>query len=61
MPMWAQWLGEIFPLTHFLRVVRAIMLKGAEFPAVAWETSTLIIFIVVYATIALARFRRTLD
>ena len=61
MPMWAQWLGEIFPLTHFLRVVRAIMLKGAEFPAVAWETSTLIIIIVVYATIALARFRRTLD
>ncbi|WP_293210095.1 ABC transporter permease, partial [Parvibaculum sp.] len=39
MPIWAQWIGEIFPLTHFLRVIRAIMLKGAEFPAVAWETS----------------------
>ena len=31
MPDWAQWLGEIFPLTHFLRVVRAVMLKGADF------------------------------
>ncbi|MBO6900489.1 MAG: ABC transporter permease [Rhizobiaceae bacterium] len=61
MPIWAQWIGEIFPLTHFLRVIRAIMLKGAEFPAVAWETSMLIVFIFVYATIALARFRRTLD
>lgn len=61
MPIWAQWIGEIFPLTHFLRVIRAIMLKGAEFPAVAWETSMLVVFIVVYATIALARFRRTLD
>ena len=61
MPIWAQWIGEIFPLTHFLRVIRAIMLKGAEFPAVAWETSMLVVFIVAYATIALARFRRTLD
>ncbi len=61
MPIWAQWIGEIFPLTHFLRVIRAIMLKGAELPAVAWETSMLVVFIVAYATIALLRFRRTLD
>jgi ABC-2 type transport system permease protein len=61
MPMWAQWLGEIFPLTHFLRVVRALMLKGAEMPEIAWETTILVFFIFAYATIALARFRRTLD
>jgi ABC-2 type transport system permease protein len=61
MPMWAQWIGEILPLTHFLRVVRAVMLKGAEFPEIAWETSILVLFIVAYATIALVRFRRTLD
>lgn len=61
MPVWAQWIGEILPLTHFLRVVRAVMLKGAEFPDIAWETSILVLFIVAYATVALVRFRRTLD
>jgi ABC-2 type transport system permease protein len=61
MPQWAQYFGEIFPLTHFLRVVRAVMLKGADFPAVATETGALLIFIFVYATLALFRFRRTLD
>jgi ABC-2 type transport system permease protein len=61
MPIWAQWIGELLPLTHFLRIIRAVMLKGAEFPAVAWETSILGVFIVVYATVALLRFRRTLD
>ena len=29
MPRWAQWIGEVLPLTHFLRIVRAVMLKGA--------------------------------
>ncbi|MCR5857362.1 ABC transporter permease [Mesorhizobium sp. J428] len=61
MPQWAQTLGEFFPLTHFLRVVRAIMLKGAELPAVAFEIGILGVFIVAYAGIALLRFRRTLD
>ena len=61
MPDWAQWLGEIFPLTHFLRVIRAIMLKGADLPAVAFETGILVLFIFVYAGFALLRFRRTLD
>ncbi|MCV0395263.1 MAG: ABC transporter permease [Rhizobiaceae bacterium] len=61
MPLWAQWIGELFPITHFLRIVRALMLKGAEFPEIAWETSILVIFIFAYATIALMRFRRTLD
>ena len=61
MPDWAQWLGEIFPLTHFLRVIRAIMLKGADLPAVAFETGILVLFILIYAGLALMRFRRTLD
>jgi ABC-2 type transport system permease protein len=61
MPLWAQWIGELLPLTHFLRVVRAIMLKGAGLQAVAWETFVLVIFIFAFATIALLRFRRTLD
>lgn len=61
MPDCAQWLGEIFPLTHFLRVIRAVMLKGADLPAIAFETGILVLFIFIYAGFALLRFRRTLD
>lgn len=61
MPGWAQVLGEIFPLTHFLRVIRAIMLKGADFTAVSFEIGALVVFILAYAALALLRFRRTLD
>ena len=61
MPGWAQTIGEIFPLTHFLRVIRAVMLKGAAWPAIAWEMGILGVFIVCFAGIALGRFRRTLD
>jgi ABC-2 type transport system permease protein len=61
MPGWARAIGECFPLTHFLRIVRAVMLKGAELPAIAWELAMLGVFILVYAGIALTRFRRTLD
>ncbi len=61
MPGWAQTLGEILPLTHFLRIVRAVMLKGAELPAVASEVGWLLGFVVLFACFALVRFRRTLD
>ncbi|MGE7473444.1 ABC transporter permease [Bosea sp. NPDC003192] len=61
MPLWAQWLGEIFPLTHFLRVVRAIMLKGADLGDIGLEVFYLTIFVPIYAGIALMRFRSTLD
>ncbi len=61
MPPWAQWLGEIFPLTHFLRVVRAIMLKGADLGDIGLEVFYLSIFVPLYAGIALLRFRSTLD
>ncbi len=61
MPVWAQYLGEIFPITHFLRIVRAIMLKGADWNAVSFEISILAGFILLYMALALMRFRRTLD
>ncbi|MER2536665.1 MAG: ABC transporter permease [Rhizobiaceae bacterium] len=61
MPQWAQWLGEIFPLTHFLRIVRAVMLKGADLAAVGAELATLGLFVALFAALALLRFRRTLD
>ncbi|BCG69681.1 mannose-1-phosphate guanyltransferase [Mesorhizobium sp. 113-1-2] len=61
MPGWAQALGEIFPLTHFLRITRAVMLKGADFHAIAAEIGWLVVFVLVFAGTALLRFRRTLD
>ncbi|MEQ1951261.1 ABC transporter permease [Mesorhizobium yinganensis] len=61
MPQWAQTLGEILPLTHFLRVTRAVMLKGADWPAISGEVAALSVFVVVFAGMALLRFRRTLD
>ena len=61
MPSWAQYLGEIFPLTHFLRLIRAIMLKGAGPSVVGEQLVILTLFAVGLATVALQRFRRTLD
>lgn len=61
MPQWAQWLGEIFPLTHFLRIIRAVMLKGAGLAEVAQPMIALGLFVVLLSLAALARFRRTLD
>ncbi|CAN7225648.1 ABC transporter permease [Mesorhizobium sp. LjRoot246] len=61
MPDWAQTFGEIFPLTHFLRITRAVMLKGAQLPAVASEIGWLVVFVALFAGVALVRFRRTLD
>jgi ABC-2 type transport system permease protein len=61
MPGWAQALGEILPLTHFLRVIRAVMLKGADYAAVGPEMHALILFTIGFAVLALLRFRRTLD
>ena len=61
MPSWAQYLGETFPLTHFLRLIRGVMLKGADLPAVATSLLALCLFVILYAMLALLRFRRTLD
>jgi ABC-2 type transport system permease protein len=61
MPGWAQVLGEVLPLTHFLRFIRAIMLKGSEAPAVAQHMAILTLFVIGFAVLALTRFRRTLD
>jgi len=61
MPGWAQLVGELLPLTHFLRMVRAIMLKGATFDTVANHFGALLLFVFAFAGIALIRFRRTLD
>lgn len=61
MPQWAQLLGELFPLTHFLRVIRAVMLKGAGMSEISQPVAALTLFVVFFALLALLRFRRTLD
>ena len=61
MPVWAQTLGEIFPLTHFLRLIRGVMLKGADLGAVFGPMSALVIFVLLLSGAALLRFRKTLD
>lgn len=61
MPGWAQAVGEILPLTHFLRIVRGILLKGNGPAEIAGEVVPLLIFLAVVTVVALKRYRQTLD
>src|SRR6202048_2190954 len=61
MPLWAQWVGEALPLTHFIRIARGILLKGATIADLQVEAFWLVGLMLVAMTIAVARFRRTLD
>ena len=61
MPHWAQVIGEVFPLTHFLRIVRGILLKGNGLADVAGEIWAIAIFAVIMMTIGIKRYRQTLD
>ena len=61
MPGWAQAIGEVLPLTHFLRIVRAIMLKGAAWHDVLGEAGAIVAFIVVAGVVAMLRYRQTID
>jgi ABC-2 type transport system permease protein len=61
MPDWAQDIGSILPLTHYLRIVRGVMLKGAGFADLAADTAALGAFTLAAMTIAVLRFRQTLD
>jgi ABC-2 type transport system permease protein len=61
MPVWAQWIGELLPLTHYLRIVRAIMLKGSGLSAMQNDAAALFALMLAAMAIAVTRFRRTLD
>ena len=61
MPVWAQWVGDFLPLTHYLRIVRAIMLKGATLGDLHYDAMWLGGLMLFAMTIAVTRFRRTLD
>ena len=61
MPGWAQFLGQGVPATHFLRVIRAVMLKGGNVGDVGTECLALAAILVVISIIAMLRYRQTLD
>jgi ABC-2 type transport system permease protein len=61
MPVWAQWIGEALPLTHFLRIVRSIMLKGSSLSDLRYDAIAMFVLMLVAMGIAVKRFRRTLD
>jgi ABC-2 type transport system permease protein len=61
MPVWAQYVGEALPLTHFLRIVRSIMLKGSNLSDLRYDAIAMFVLMLVAMTIAVTRFRRTLD
>ncbi|HEX5844745.1 MAG TPA: ABC transporter permease [Rhodoplanes sp.] len=61
MPQWAQWIGEGLPLTHYMRIVRSIMLKGSGLTDLRYDSLALVALMLVAMTVAVTRFRRTLD
>ncbi len=61
MPEWAQALGEVLPLTHFLRIVRGILLKGNSMAQLSQELWPMLAFLLVAGFVALKRYRQTLD
>ena len=61
MPEWAQWIGNLLPLTHFLRLVRGIMLKGSGFVELWPSVWPILLFLAVAIAVGLAVYRKTLD
>ncbi|HTQ30457.1 MAG TPA: ABC transporter permease [Opitutaceae bacterium] len=61
MPEWAQWVGTCLPLTHFLRIVRGILLKGNGPAEIAPEIWPILLFVVIAMTVGIKRYRQTLD
>jgi ABC-2 type transport system permease protein len=61
MPGWAQVIGEVLPLTHFLRIVRGILLKGNGLGEIAPELWPIGLFVVVMLGLGVHRYRQTLD
>jgi ABC-2 type transport system permease protein len=61
MPLWAQWVGEIFPATHALRIVRGVLLKGNGAIEILPELWPIAAFTLVVAMVAMWSYRETLD
>jgi ABC-2 type transport system permease protein len=61
MPEWAQVIGEALPLSHFLRIIRGVLLKGNGWIEIWPELWPILIFMFLVSALALLRYRRTLD
>jgi ABC-2 type transport system permease protein len=61
MPFWAQWIGELFPTTHAMRIVRGLLLKGSGVPALAPELWPIAAFTLIVTAVAIWSYRETLD
>lgn len=61
MPQAAQWIAEVLPMTHFMRLIRGVMLRGASLPELSSELSWLGGFILIMMTIAILKFQKRLD
>src|SRR5580698_4606107 len=61
MPFWAQWIGTCLPITHFLRIVRGILLKGNGLSEILPEIWPIALFVAVAMTVGVRRYRQTLD
>ena len=61
MPVWAQYIGTCLPITHFLRIVRGVLLKGNTLSQIAPELVPIALFVAVAMTIGVKRYRQTLD
>jgi ABC-2 type transport system permease protein len=61
MPVWAQCIGEVLPLTHFLRIVRGILLKGNGPLEIAPEVWPIALFMILAISLGIKRYRQTLD
>jgi ABC-2 type transport system permease protein len=61
MPEFAQWIGEVLPLTHFLRIVRGIVLKGAPISSLWGEVAAILIFLTAAMGVAITTFQKRLS
>jgi ABC-2 type transport system permease protein len=61
MPRAAQWIAEILPMTHFMRLIRGVILRGATLPELSTELAILAGFILIAMAIAILRFNKRLD
>jgi len=61
MPGWAQAIGTVIPATHFLRLIRKVMLKGAGLADITGNLTAIALILLVVVTVAIRRYRQTLD
>jgi ABC-2 type transport system permease protein len=61
MPVWAQWLGEVFPATHALRIVRGVLIKGNDAADILPELWPIAAFTIAVSAVAAWFYRETLD